>query len=349
MSENGVGNTHERVNAAGIVKIKSAAKSKSHNLIILCDYQNLPAFHRLTVTEVQLDQDKDAGDIYMHSLSKKWCLHHQGRLKLAMAANIEWGEPRTVQVTPDYIHMQAEGAIRKEYGHMIRWCGDCELDREGLRERLLLESADTADYRIKDGKLKAADKDTWVRNKVAKELTRVWTNRMKLAATAAKSVVIDKLLNLKSGYKDAKEIGRPWLVVRCQMAPDLDDPATRRQLNQLAVMAMAGVYGPTALAATPAALPPSTDAVDAEIVPPTVNTPPPEDFSPHEHDDEQPAPPFAEWPEAKQLAELRRLIKITGYDTSKLPKTIEDMQPRNRERFHGVLSGLPAAEEERKA
>jgi hypothetical protein len=360
MSDNG-GNSHQKVNAAGIAKIQKAIKDKSHNLITLCDYQNLPGFHRLMVSEVQLDGDPEAGDIYKHGLSGKWCLHHQAMLTLAMAANVEWGRTTTLDSSPTYIHVQAEGWIVKELNNRVTWFGDCEMDRDGYRERMLLEYASKADDLINGKKMKPENKDNWVNAKAMKELNRVWSIRMKLAATAAKSVVIAKLLNLKSGYKAKTDLTRPWLVIRCQMAPDLDDPETRRRVNELTLCAMTGIYGQQralppvqAQIAAPQCAP---ETVDAEVMTPEDDgiqgsgekEPEPEppsapDCPPPENDGAPDEPAFYEWPAEKRLAELRRLIKLTRYDTSKLPVSIEQMQSKTHARFHEVLVGLAKKE-----
>jgi hypothetical protein len=330
------------VNEKALQIISDAEKKKSHNIIYLCEPHNLPELHRLIVEEKQLSADPTDGDIYFHSLSKKWCIHHQGKLKLALAAGVEWD---TVETKPaimqrDYIHYQAVGSIRREYGRVIKFRGDFELDLESLKEDLIDDYETKAKTKIKKGELNETEKPSWIKYCVTRDFKQKRQHRLKLAATGAKSVVIDKLLNLKAGYPNKDELTKPFLIVRCQVAPDLSDSNVREKLSLMVLQSVAGVFGP----ASP---------------PPQISLEPPIDLDTSDYQTvDEPGPPcnddipfdygeslsFPEMDAHTQIETLKDLARRKGYDTGKLPEPIENMSERNKIRFYDHLMSMQETE-----
>jgi hypothetical protein len=307
------------------------AKEKTHRIIYLCEPTKLPELHRLIVEEVVLSKDPAVGDIYNHTLSKKWCLHHQGKLKLALAAAIEWDtvETRPVLLQRDYIHYQAVGSIRREFGRVIKFRGDYEFDLISLREDLIAQYSEKADKDNKSG----AEKERYVKYCVQRDFAQKRQHRLKLAATGAKSVVIDKLLNLKAGYKNPEEAAGPYLIVRCQVAPDLSNPVIRNQLSIMALQAAAGIFG--APPAPQIGIDP--DAIDVGGDEPPIDIPPPGEPPPD-------APPqnmsFEEMDEQTQRDVLHDLAKRKRYDTSTLRYPVDSLNAANRIAFYNKLMSM---------
>jgi len=328
-------------NKEALATIQEAEKNGS-NLIMLCNPHQLPELHRLVVETVQFNISTEAGDVYYHKTSKKWMIHNQGLMKLALAAAIEWDvegtRPRVVE--RDFVHFAAVGCIKKEYGKPVCFRGDYDFDLESERDNLLKEYSQKAKEYKKD--------KNWVNDCVDRDYRFKRKHKLKLSASGAKAVVVNKLLGLKSGYSK-EEIGRPFVVVRCVVAPDLSDPDTQRRLNELAIQAVAGVFGPRPVMPT---LPvPNGDPVGDVINIPTVNDPEPKpelDPSPEDKPydpDEFFIPKDLEDFKARNLPQqveaLELLAERKRYDLSGLPCAIKDMNERNRCRFFEHLSSLP--------
>lgn len=308
--------SHEQVNAAGVKRIKEAIEKGTHNIIQLCNYESLPYPHRLMIQTVQLSADQNAGDIYYHSLSKKWCLHHLALLKLAMAANIQWEPSITIENTRDTVHVQSMASIFKEFNHKITFSGDCSMSRLGMLEKFGLEAeaAYIKKYvRVDKPPKNPPPKDEWCENRARKELARVWPDKIKRAATSSKSIVIMKLLGIQPGYARKEDVLRPWLVIRCIVAPDFSDPESKRQLNAAAIRAMTGVYG-----------------IEDNPMPSPQQRQLPETIVPAEPIDNEEAPdsdegdpsnmPFEEWDPDTQNQAIEQLIKATNYDLEAMRK-----------------------------
>jgi len=349
-------------------KIEACRKAK-HNLILLCDPDNLPPGHALIVETVKFDASQDGGDIYYHSLSKKWMIHNQGLMKLALAANVQWvaSETKAVKCSRDYVHFTAVGMVLKEYGRQIAFRGDYELDLEAEKEDLF--EAYTAKMKAWNKKAKKEGKplrtEEWVSQQVDRDYRFRRQHKLKLAASGAKAVVIRKLLALKSGYSK-QEINRPFTVVRTFIPINFEDPKVQDKLIEATAAAMLGIYGgatgPTALPGAPPAADDVIDIPPANIAPPTpdesVNTPTadtPEaapDRQPGDEEEQSTAaiPETLEQFEAldqkRQVEILEVLAANKGYNLATLPTPLENFNQRNRSRFYTHLVSLPDPEDD---
>lgn len=330
-------------NESALTRI-AAAKKARHNMIMLCEPSSLPEFHRLIVETVEFDGDKDGGDIYYHSTSKKHMIHFKGLSQLALAAGIEWdtdkSRPTTVQ--KDYLSYQAVGFIRREFNKMICFRGDCEMDMEALKEDLVDEYEAKAK---KDNRKNDKQKRDYVKYCVDRDFRFKRKHRIKLAATSAKSVVISKLLGLKSGYTK-QEIDRPFTIVRCVVAPDLSDPDMQRQISMQMIN---GVFGRQQ---DPVALPPA-DAINVphHTVEEDEPEPPPRDVNEAPFETEEIIIPgdlleFREFSSTEQDAVLEHLVDQKGYNRARLGAPISDFEQKYKDQFFSMLIDLPDAVEE---
>jgi hypothetical protein len=319
------------------LKIIAGAVKKKQNVIYLCEPATLPKMHQLIVTTVNLSGNPADGDIYEHKTSKKWCLHFQAKLKFATAANLQWDvrETRPVVLQRDFIHYQAVGFYRREWGAQVAYRGDVEFDLTFLREDLVDQYTAMAKSMVSSGKKKESDVPAYVNYCVNRDYRAKRTHRLKLAATDAKSVVIDKLLNLKSGWKDKRELEVPFVVVRCQMAPDLSDPDTQRELTKMTLRAISGVYGTND---GPAMI--TDDAGKCEDV---VDIDPHDDDTDDQPDSQQDDIPFEDRDQHEKVAILKDLAKRKGYDTDSLPTSVDEMDDRNLVRFYQHLFSMADA------
>lgn len=88
-----------------------------------------------------------------------------------------------------------------------------------------------------------AAQDAYIDKCIRRDMLQKRKHKSKLAETGAMTRVVRALLNLKSTYT-AKELEKPFIVVRTVFQPDYSDPDTKKALAEASVQAVAGVFGP---------------------------------------------------------------------------------------------------------
>jgi len=263
-------------NAAQLQRLE-AYKEQGCKIIYLCEPYNLPEIHRLIVEPVEISAGKEDKDIFEPSGAKgSWALHASALERLFSAAGANWDVANTkpVTITRDFIHYQAVACIRKEYGHPVVFRGDASWDAEILKE-------DLADqYKAKagksyNGKAKTpAEQKEYIEFCTNRDYRAKRKNALKNTGTDAKCVVIRKMLGVGGTFQKAI-FNHPFVVVRCVVAPDYNDPDTKKLLRDAAISATAGVFGPASL---PAPSPSLDSAID--VPPGDFGTPPNADPAP---------------------------------------------------------------------
>jgi len=342
------------------------------NVISLCDPEHLPELHRLLITKVEINTEPKALDVYEPAGAKnKFALHLSALERLWVAAGGEWifSETKPLLVTADLYQYQACGFITREFGKRVAFRGDAVMDMLALRDDLEYEyqekakkgSYDGWDNSAKGPKFRAWKNDLerldYINFCVNRDFRAKRANALKLVASDAKAVVIRKLLGVQGPFEKTV-LSRPFVIVRCVVAPDYNDPECRRLLNDAAVRSALGLYGQDA--APMVALP--APAV-ADYTAPEATT---EFYDPPKADDA----PFDVTPEAPTQAESLRVdfqntakgerpaclalmaeskgIKLTlGYVKRVVQRDIKnpkDLTDAEEMAMYDHLAALPAAE-----
>jgi len=293
---------HPSSNESQLQRLAAYRQAKA-NIIYLCDPDHLPEIHRLVITEVSLNPDPKGGDIYEPSGAKgKFAIHLSALERLWTAASGQWNfdETKPLLVTQELYQYQAVGFFPAEYGKVCAFRGDAVMDMVALKDDLEYEYREKAKRGKWDDKQRKyvpyqseAAAEEYVQFCVNRDFRSKRANALKLVASDAKAVVIRKLLGVQGPF--APDVfQRPFVIVRCVIAPDLNDPECLKMIRNASVAAALGLYGPGGH--QPAALPsPPTDFSAPE--------PRTEFYDPPKADDV----PFDVTPEAPTQAESMRL------------------------------------------
>mgnify|MGYP000872183594 CR=1 FL=1 len=257
-------------NAAQIERIR-AYQGQGANMIMFCDPFGLPELHRLIVEEVRLDTTTDkynnGPDIFTPKGAKGFALHLAPLERLAVAAGAGWvpEKTRVITSTPTYLMCEATVFVKKEYGQVVAWMGQAEFDLDFLRDDLVDQ------YRGRENAEYCVNRDFRARRK----------QRLKLCMSDAKAVALRKLFGL-GGCHSIDTLKKPFVIVRCVVAPDYSDPETVKLLRAASIQSVAGaIFGPQAAGFLPAPVE-NSDTVDIgessmADVDPYDNPPPPVD------------------------------------------------------------------------
>ena len=229
---------------------------------------------RFRAVEVRLDPDVHRGDCYA-APGTKWTKDRRtgdllpvlvapskpGLLKIASAAGLVIDPRNSHRITPDACERCIEMA--QATGQAAR-CGDCpsrfdtayqyigavrtdtgwrivkasyEWNLDAQRRKLVRESKKKLAKVQEEGKL--FDPDEYVDDR----LDQIIAERYGLAETKALLRLVRAICHLRQAYT-REEMGRPFIVVRTELAPDFADPETRRALAAKAISSGAEIFGP---------------------------------------------------------------------------------------------------------
>jgi hypothetical protein len=230
----------------------------AHLLLPSTHISELPRFHKIVVDEVYLSPQTDEGDVYPQQTGgsgpTKYAPTRQGLMKLANAAGVMWDPARCQRLDDrndkDYVVFQAVGGIKKIDGSPLFFKAEYDLDFEVVEEEIRENYENKARMYDKDRnkygwwhKMDGDAQEAYIEKCIRRDVLQRRKHKAKLAETGAMTRVIRALLGLKSAYT-AKELEKPFIVVRTVFQPDYSDPETKRQIAAASVQAVAGIFGP---------------------------------------------------------------------------------------------------------
>jgi hypothetical protein len=233
--------------------------SGAHLLLPSTHISELPPFHKIVVDQVYLSPKTDDGDVYLQDRGNsdkatKYAPTRQGLMKLANAAGIMWDPARCQRLDDrrdkEYVSYQAVGGIKKIDGSPLFFKAEYDLDFEVVEEEIREGYENKAKTYDKDGqkygwwhKMDGDAQAAYIEKCIRRDVLQKRKHKAKLAETGAMTRVVRALLGLKSAYT-AKELEKPFIVVRTVFQPDYSDPETKRQIAAASVLAVAGIFGP---------------------------------------------------------------------------------------------------------
>ncbi|HEC60774.1 MAG TPA: hypothetical protein ENI27_00795 [bacterium] len=235
-------------------------RDKGYNVLLPSQsVQQIGQFHKPSFEVVQLDTDRDSGDIYVQSwkknpqgegsIPKDFSLAKPGLLKLAICAGIEWDPVNTKRVDDghdrNFCCYQAVGMLQRSDGRWITLKNMYEVDIEVIEEELIEQY--TRKCRDWDRGQRSEEQFTeykkeWIGDSVRRELLKKRKHKLRLAETGAMMAVIRSLLAIKSHYTK-EELSKPFVVPRVVFNPDTSDPEIRRAILTQGKKAIAQAYG----------------------------------------------------------------------------------------------------------
>jgi hypothetical protein len=232
--------------------------SGAHLLLPSTHVSELPRFHKIVVDEVYLSPKTEDGDVYPQQTGggspAKYAPTRQGLMKLANAAGIMWDPARCQRLDDrrdkEYVSYQAVGGIKKIDGSPLFFKAEYDLDFEVVEEEIREGYENKARMYDKDRqkygwwhKMDGPSQEAYIEKCIRRDVLQKRKHKAKLAETGAMTRVVRALLGLKSAYT-AKELEKPFIVVRTVFQPDYSDPETKRQIAAASVQAVAGIFGP---------------------------------------------------------------------------------------------------------
>lgn len=233
--------------------------------------QQLGPWHELRVTEVWVNPDPSAGEVYkVGSVEKpgggdksRWvdvfALGRPALDKIAAAAGIVWDFRGS---GPEFLSdrkvvYKAIGAVRLPDGTwqpvVERKMIDLDVIEEEVRERHRKRGQEKAqEYRQSGGKkgVNPDIMDQWVEQQVRAEMLQWRKSLLQRAETGARLRCIRALLAIKSHYTQ-EELRKPFVVPRIDFSPDYSDPEVRRIVLQHGLDAASRLFGPAPAPALP--------------------------------------------------------------------------------------------------
>jgi hypothetical protein len=226
---------------------------------------------RFRAIEVRLSPDIGRGDCYA-APGTRWSRERgvsvpllvapakPGLLKIASAAGLVIDPRNSHRITPDACERCIEMA---QATHQAVRCGDCasrfdtayqyigavrtdtgwrivkasyEWNLDAQRRKLAREARKRAAKAQEEGK--PFDPEEYIDDR----LDQITAERYGLAETKALLRLVRAICHLRQAYT-REEMGRPFVVVRAELAPDFADPAVRQALAQKAIASGAEIFG----------------------------------------------------------------------------------------------------------
>lgn len=233
--------------------------------------QQLGPWHELRVTEVRVNPDPSAGEVYRvgtverqdESGRSRWvdvyALARPALDRIAAAAGIVWDFRGS---GPEFLSdrrvvYRMIGAVRLPDGTwqpvVERKLIDLDVIEEEVRDRQRKRAEERArEYRESGGKrgLSPESIEQWVEQQVRAEMLQWRKSLLQRAETGARLRCIRALLAIKSHYT-FEELQRPFVVPRIDFSPDFSDPEVRRIVLQHGLEAASRLFGHTAAPALP--------------------------------------------------------------------------------------------------
>lgn len=232
--------------------------------------QQLGPWHELRVTEVKVNPDPSAGEVFKVGAVEKqvgdkrqWVdVYALGRAaldRIAAAAGIIWdfrGSGPELLTDRKVIYRMV-GAVRLPDGTWQpiaeRKLIDLDVVEEEVRERQRKRGEEKAqEYRASGGEKGVSPDivDQWVEQQVRSEMLQRRKSVLQLAETGARLRCIRALLAVKSHYT-REELAKPFVVPRIDFSPDYNDPEVRRIILQHGLQATSRLFGPAPAPALP--------------------------------------------------------------------------------------------------
>lgn len=202
-----------------IIQLNNYSKDKYNVLVPVTTMQAASNLQRITVSEVQLDTNKETTkDIYYESSSKKYAITKVGGMKLAAAANISivGTEPTRTEGCQRCIEMaRATGKPRV--------CGTCEHVYDVAVTVVIRVPEPSGGFRMMQA-AKEIDCTMEKSSMTEAQYKRFLPHRTAMAESKAFMRAIRSALGLSGTYELA-ELRKPFIVAR--IVPNLDAPEMR--------------------------------------------------------------------------------------------------------------------------
>lgn len=327
-------------------EIEKYKEQKANMLIPSTHIDGLSDWHKPVIDEVFLSPERDAGDAYYDTITKKYRLTKQGLIKLSVTAGVMWHPTGTRRIDNrqdrDYCAFRAIGGIRKADGTPVWLKAEYDLDFEvvadEIEEQYEKKASDYERYPDKNpwwGKMSPADQKAYIAKCVRRDVLQKRKHKAKLCESGAKTRVVRELLGLKSSYTK-EELAKPFVMVRIVFSPNMDDPEVKKRLLDASVQAMLGVYG----------LPPEQQQV--------IDIPPDDVADVPDNDPEMPEPTEPEQPPEgdparvdfenadrdTQINVLKHNAGLKGYDLGQLKKPFDRFTKNQLVQFFDMLDEM---------
>lgn len=316
--------------AAGMVRNVKAeietARKEGWNVLISEEIRPASEMFMPHISVIRLYADPDAGDFYFPNDCKpKGRMTYAAMKKLAAEAGIQW--------VPEQ-----EGIVKKEENYVAFRAVGRRFTSSG--EARMLAGFSDKDMSIKEDELRGKDGKT--EQAIQAELRKERNFWMRKAESGARGRVIKGFIPIKAAYK-IEEMNKPFMVLRYIFSPDMRDNFIKAQMLSSFSNAVAGVYGPAATPALPAACSDVSDIHDADLIPEAPATQIPEAGDAAENPPSLEADFINSTPD-EQTAAIKRLIASKKYDTNLRPEHLKkqagDYTAADRLELYRILSNL---------
>lgn len=347
-------------------RIEAFVKEGKSAVLMLCNAEHLPEFHRLIVEEVMISQD----DIYHPPGEKvKFALHLRALERLGGAAQIEWipevTKMQSMSAEGDVCHYTATGFYTREFNNRVSMQGEGYTNLKSVKRALVVQYTAKAEKGRWDKNKKGAGRNggyvDWSDDAQRQDYINYCVDRdylpkedkiLQNTRAEATAQVYRKLLGLGGSYSQ-EMFDHPVVIVRCVVAVDPKDAEQMKLIQTSGIQAIDAIYGPKGGRALPMPVSNSGNysGQDGDTIIPeyTVKDEPdlpsgdPESSNEGGEPEERPKDlvEFRQLHEDDQRAELSRLVTEKDYEFS--PKdtgglwTLEEMKPKQFGTFFDIL------------
>jgi hypothetical protein len=230
-------------------------KGKAINLLLpVTHIAGLSEFHAVAVSEVTINTDPDAGEVYPDDESdekgdkKKYRFHKTAYLRISACAGLQWSPSQSgiEKMDRDYIAFKSVAYLLMPDGQPYAFVGHDDIDFLNLDDDLREKYTKKSEAKDKQGnyyKRTEKERREYVDYCVSRDIRFKRSHKLALVETGAMERVIKGILALKNSYT-LEELKRPFVIARVVYRPDYSNEMTRRMAVNQGNAAALDIFGP---------------------------------------------------------------------------------------------------------